>query len=230
MVAGWKFGETDLPRLRLDPRTRSAVDPVAEIHGSPQVGEHGETKHQRMGRGIEFRVLDRQIVAQYGGDEGLRQDGFWHRRGEESGEPAAGSHPEGTVGLRKVCVRVTVVPDQAVGSIVGDPASAIEPGDAAVGTEPVPAACVEKLGVDHVAGKIVLDGKVAQLQASAVDFDAGNSNRREIGNPERPIGAHGDRLNRIVLETIRYSQQTAHLPLLNVQTLIAGNEQALFGG
>ena len=35
------------------------------------------------------------------------------------------------------------------------PSIAIQHGDAAVGTEPVPAACVEELGVDHVAGKTV---------------------------------------------------------------------------
>ena len=63
-----------------------------------------------------------------------------------------------------------------------------------------------------------------------MDFDARDPHRREVGNPERPIGADGDRLNRIILKPIGHGQQTAHLPLLNVQPLIAGDEQALPGG
>jgi hypothetical protein len=75
-----------------------------------------------------------------------------------------------------------------------DPSIALEYGYAAVGTQPVPAACIEELRVDDVAGESVGGCKVPHSHIPAIDFDACDPYRREVGNPECPIGSDDDGL------------------------------------
>ena len=226
---GGKLSKTDLASLRLYPGVGVGSDSVAKGRVVAAIGQHREPESQRMGRGIEIRILRGQIVAEHRSDERRRQDESRLGRRVKPRQAGAGSEPDGPIGLGEISVRVAVIPDQAIGRVIVCPAIALEHGDPAVGSQPVPVARVKELRVDDIAGKAIVHRKVLQLNFPAGEVDPRDPAGREIVDPQRPIRADHDRLNPIILQPIGFGQQAAHRPLLDVEPLLAGDEQAVPG-